>query len=178
MPNSIRENNNDVRAFVATHPDIMTALDVGPGEGTYHTLLHDLIEDIDAVEIWGKNIEDFALKNRYREVWNADIQDWVKTGAILSNYDLIIFGDILEHLPLSKAVEVFETALKYCRWVMVSVPMVHFPQDAIDGNEHEHHEIEDPQEDLIPILPRPRYSWVYQVTGTFIYAGELNKETY
>ena len=169
MPNSIRENNNDVRAFAAAHK-LESALDVGPGEGTYHALLHDLIPEIDCVEIWPQNVADFSLRNRYHEVWTDDIRHHINSDEMY-DYDLIVFGDILEHLPVDDAVQVFTEALRRCRWVIVSVPMVHFPQDAIDGNQHEHHEIEDPQTDLIPLLPSPAYSWVYNITGTFIYRG-------
>jgi predicted TPR repeat methyltransferase len=111
MPNSIRENNNDVRAFVATH-DIQDALDVGPGEGTYHMLLGDLIPEIDGVEIWYKNIVDFSLKNRYRDVWNDDIRGF----EYIMNYDLIIFGDVLEHMSVVEAITVFLEAKKHAKW--------------------------------------------------------------
>ena len=172
MPNSIRENNADVRAFVITHPEVLEVLDVGPGEGTYHRLIGDLV-DMDAVEIWEKNITDFSLKNKYREVFHSDIRDFPYPEA--DGYDLVIFGDVLEHMPVVDAVKVFEDALSMSNWVLVSVPMVHFPQGAIDGNEHEFHEIEDPQTELIPLLGKPLYWWRYQITGTFIYQGKLEK---
>lgn len=172
MPNSIRENNNDVRAFVATHPEIQTALDVGPGEGTYHTLLGDLIPAMDAIEIWEKNIEEFKLRDRYRTVWHNDIRKW-NDKLYTGDFDLIIFGDVLEHMEVDEAVAVFNKALEHSKWVLVSVPIVHFPQDAIDGNKHEAHKIEDPLDDLLPVLPKPRYGWGYQYTGTFIYSGKL-----
>lgn len=175
MPNSIRENNNDVRAFVATHPEIKIVLDVGPGEGTYHWLIQDLIDAMDGVEIWEKNVEDFSLRNRYRSIIVNDIRETIDA-IHLYDYDMIIFGDVLEHLPLVDAIDVFHKALKLAPWVLVSVPMQHFEQGAIDGNEHEHHEIEDPQIDLIPKLPVPRYWWTYRVTGTFIYQGTMAVE--
>lgn len=176
MPNSVRENDAHVRAFVSSHV-IDTALDVGPGEGTYHRILSDLIPDMDAVEIWEKNITDFSLRNRYRAVAHADIREYIDvvdtydTPSITGPYDLIIFGDVLEHMSVSDAIIVFQKALDRAPYVLVSVPIHHFPQEPIDGNEAERHLIEDPRRELIPYLGKPLYQWEYAVTGTYIYRG-------
>lgn len=169
MPNSVRENDNDVRAFVATHV-IDTALDVGPGEGTYNRMLGDLIPNMDAVEIWSKNISLFDLDDKYREVWHDDIRVHIESEK-MKKYDLIIFGDVLEHMPLRDAVDTFTHALYNAAYVLVSVPIIDFPQGAIDGNHHETHHIENAGRDLIPHLGKPLYSFRYNVTGTFIYKG-------
>lgn len=174
MPNSIRENNADVRSFVRFHAkDVRTALDVGPGEGTYYNLLHDLVPTMDAVEIWAQNITDFALTSKYRDVWNQDARTFAFHFPGSEDYDLIIFGDVLEHLSVEDAVSVFTRARAASKWVLVSVPIIHFPQGEIDGNHAETHLIEDPLDELIPLLGTPEYTFKYQYTGTFIYRGDL-----
>ena len=105
---SVRENNADVQAFVVEH-DIKTALDVGPGYGTYHRMLGDLIPTMDAVEAWEKYIRRHRLRARYRMVHHCDIRDY--TAGF--DYDLIIFGDILEHLSRDDAMTVWARAAEH-----------------------------------------------------------------
>lgn len=161
---SVRENNADVQAFVVEH-DIKTALDVGPGYGTYHRMLGDLIPTMDAVEAWEKYIRRHRLRARYRMVHHCDIRDY--TAGF--DYDLIIFGDILEHLSRDDAMTVWARAAEQARYGLISVPTVHYPQGAIGGNPFEIHK----QEDLTPDEIRRDYGpfvldKVYEITSTFI----------
>lgn len=170
MPNSIRENDADVIAFVERHrADTSTVLDVGPGEGTYHRMLSHLVGRMDAVEIWEPNLADYELVERYDHVTLGDIRHY----RYSKPYGLVIFGDVLEHLSVQDALAVFERARANARYVLVSVPIVHFPQGAIEGNHAETHLIEDPDTELIPLLGNPIAIHRYRITGTFIYRGEI-----
>lgn len=175
MPTSARENYWDVREFVSSTPGIDTVFDVGAGEGTYWEFLHDLVRTIDAIEIHGPNIEEFGLREKYGTVWHADVRYFP-----FGDFDLVVFGDVLEHMTVDDAVRVFATALTHSRFVLVSVPIVHYPQDPAGvghgDNEHERHLIEDAQEDLLPRLAEvsaPIESWDYRITGTRVYRGSL-----
>jgi predicted TPR repeat methyltransferase len=163
MPGSARENDADVRAFAAEH-EITTVLDVGPGIGTYADLLDDLVPVIDAVEVWQPYIAEFDLPGKYRRVIHGDVRAHAEF-----DYDLIVFGDVLEHMSRDDALTVWKTAGQAARYGLISVPIVHYPQDAWGGNPHEAHV----QEDLIPDDIRADYGpfvfeRLYEVTGTFI----------
>ena len=118
---------------------------------------------MDAVEIYKPNIEKNRLEEKYRKVWCCDIADF----EYKCNYDLILFGDILEHLPVEKAQQVVEVAKTKAKEIIISVPFL-YPQDAWGGNQWEYHY----QEDLTPenfderypgfrIIHRPRGNYAY-----------------
>jgi hypothetical protein len=97
-----------------------------------------------AVEIY----KPFADKlNGYRQVYNADIN-----GFKYEPYDLIIFGDVLEHLTVENAQKALDYAWPRCRDLVVAVPFL-YPQGPVGGNEHEAHI----QDDLTPSLMKVRY---------------------
>ena len=52
-------------------------LDVGAGEGTYLPFLQDYFTNIEAVEVFKPNIDNYDLENRYNKVYNIDIKDFV-----------------------------------------------------------------------------------------------------
>ena len=103
-------------------PKGSTCLDVGPCDGKWHNLLGDYLV-MDAVEIFQPNIENHKLCNKYRNVFNDDVDnlryEW---------YDLIIFGDVIEHMTVEKAQRVLDYAIPRCKDMVVAVPY-HFHQD-------------------------------------------------
>lgn len=112
-----------------------SVLDVGGGWGKYRFLLHDY-PAVDCVEIWEPNIHSCELHKVYRSVFGADIRsfefDW---------YDLLIFGDVLEHMPYEDALVVIDYLWGRCEDALFSVPYM-MPQDA-DENPYEKHEQTD-----------------------------------
>jgi hypothetical protein len=168
MPGSVRENDTDLREFVLKH-SIRTVLDVGPGRGTYSKVLRGLMLTIDAVEIWRPYIRRYDLPRQYRKVIHGDIRDEPIYGG---EYDLVIFGDVLEHMTRLEALDCWQRARLAARYVMMSVPIIHYPQRASHGNPYEEHV----QEHLTPDIIRDDYGpfvedWTYEVTGTFIAEG-------
>ena len=110
-----------------------SALDVGCGAGTYRDLLD--IDDFDAVEAWTPYIERYGLEAAYGKVFNEEIQTfgWPRT------YDLVILGDVLEHLTLEDAVLVMGRALENSKYVVLSIPVAKSPQGICEGNPYEVH---------------------------------------
>ncbi|MEI5032400.1 hypothetical protein RB201_04165 [Streptomyces sp. S1A(2023)] len=54
--------------------------------------------------------------------------------------DLVILGDVLEHMPREDAVALLERAVAAGAWnLLVSVPIVESVQGEVDGNPHEAH---------------------------------------
>ena len=123
-----------------------TCLDVGACDGKWRRLVGDHLI-MDACEIWEPNIKQYRLEEQYRNVFNCDITklkyDW---------YDLIIFGDVIEHIEVQEAQRVLIEAAKKCRDLIIGVPFL-YQQGEIYGNPYERHI----QDDLTDALFRERY---------------------
>lgn len=71
-------------------------LDIGAGSGTYSDYLKPLgYINLDCVEVFQNYIEMFNLTSKYNKVINEDA---TKLNINFSDYDLIIIGDVLEHI--------------------------------------------------------------------------------
>lgn len=165
MSGSIRENDNFVKDWVVSN-NVKKVLDMGAGRGTYADLLCDLVETIDGVEIWQPYIDEFDLTNKYDHLYNEDIRNFEPK---VDDYDLVIFGDVLEHMTQQESLLVWTNAMDYSKAGLISVPIIHYPQGAEYGNPHEVHV----QEHLTPDHVMETYGpfgdvAVFDVTGTFI----------
>ena len=137
----------DIVGFVYQHfcPG-SSCLDVGACDGKWFDLLGHYLT-MDAVEIFEPNITGHNLEYKYRHVFAGDIADYH-----YSWYDLIIFGDVLEHMTVDNAQRVLEYAKGRCRDLIIGVPF-RYPQDELYGNPWERHI----QGDLTPELFEERY---------------------
>jgi hypothetical protein len=123
-----------------------TCLDVGACDGNWYNLLGDYLV-MDAVEIYQPSIDYHHLDEKYRKVYCTDIADFTYDW-----YDLIIFGDVIEHMTVEKAQKALEYAKPRCHNMLIAVPFL-FRQGPIYGNQWEAHL----QEDLTPELFDRRY---------------------
>lgn len=123
-----------------------TCLDVGACDGKWHGLLGHYLT-MDAVEIFEPNIEEHGLRYKYRHVYNCDVLDYH-----YSWYDLVIFGDVIEHMTVENAQAVLRWARSRCSDMIIGVPFL-YPQEEIYGNPYERHI----QDDLTPELFDDRY---------------------
>lgn len=124
-------------------PKESTILDVGACNGKWKHLLMEY-NKMDAVEIFTPNMANLG---DYRAAYNIDIKDYKFTW-----YDLIIFGDVIEHMEISDAQDVLAYARPRCRDMIVAVPY-QYHQDEIYGNRWERHI----QDDLTPDIFAERY---------------------
>ena len=118
-------------------------LDVGACDGLWRRLLPDF-PNMDAVEAYAPHLPDLE---GYRQAFLADIRAFE-----YDYYDLIIFGDIIEHLTPNEARVVLEYARPRCRDLIIAVPY-QYEQGAIYGNPYEVHV----QDDLTPEIFQTRY---------------------
>jgi len=121
---------------------IRRIVDVGAGAGTYHSLLSPVAPGVHwiAVEAWTPNIDRFGLDALYDEVVAGDVRD-VDFAPLAP--DLVLFGDVLEHMTRDDACEVVKRAVEAAPHVMISIPLIPWPQDEIDGNPFERHVKDD-----------------------------------
>lgn len=143
-------------------------LDVGAGEGTYLPFLQDYFTNIEAVEVFKPNIDNFDLENRYSKVYNVDIKDFK-----YDYYDIIIFGDVIEHLEVNEAKEVLIYALNRCKEMIVAVPYLN-PQGIEENNIYEIHK----QDDLTDEIMKERYPYLKNVFKTDYYGYYIKEENY
>jgi hypothetical protein len=95
-----------------------------------------------AVEIWKPYIREYKLKSTKTRV----MYDEIHIGGILDmdahvyHRDLVIFGDVLEHMVKADARLALERAYVGGAWnIAVSVPTIHAPQGEVGGNPYEEH---------------------------------------
>lgn len=109
-----------------------TALDVGACDGKWYDLLGDYF-NMDAVEIFAPNIKKNGLKKKYKTVYNLDIVDYEYKW-----YDLIIFGDVIEHMTVENAQKALAYAYPRCTDMIIAIPYL-WSQPEIYGNKWELH---------------------------------------
>lgn len=156
MPYSYGIYKQEVKDWIYTNFDeTARILDIGAGSGTYWNMLNDKFKHIDCVEVFIPYIKQFKLEEKYENVFVANITDFK-----YSNYDLIIFGDIIEHLKVNDAQYVLKYAYDRCENFIVAVPYL-YEQGECYGNKHEMHK----QPDLTPDLVIKRYPYLQLLYG-------------
>jgi len=123
-----------------------TILDVGACDGKWRDLLPDY-QYMDAIEIFEPNITEYALDEKYEHVICGSIVDFE-----YEHYDLIIFGDVLEHMNVRDAQFVLKYARERCDDYIIGVPW-QYEQGELYGNKFEKHI----QDDLTAKLFQERY---------------------
>ena len=142
-------------------------LDVGAGAGIYLDVINNALGDkaiVHAIEIWEPYVEQFNLKNRYHRVFQIDAREFQDF-----KYDLVIFGDVLEHMSEQDALTLWNKISEQASCAIISIPIVHYHQDAINGNPYEVHVEEDWNTERV----LDKFSNIveykeFSVTGTFI----------
>lgn len=119
-------------------------LDVGVCDGKWRYLLQSY-PNMDGVEIFEPNAKKIAWA--YRKMFITDI-----CGFRYEHYDLVIFGDMIEHLTVDDAQKVLKYAEDHADNILVVVPFG-YEQDELYGNKNEIHL----QSDLTPKLFNKRY---------------------
>ena len=142
MPMSSAEGKQWTKERIAElasrHP--LTVLDVGPGVGTYAKLLAGLpVERIIGLEVWEPYIATYRLREYYDEIVVGDVRTTDLPAA-----DVIILGDVIEHMTREEGITVWQRCAAAAREaVFLSIPIVHYPQHEIEDNPYEVHVEED-----------------------------------
>ena len=144
-------------------PEGSTCLDVGACDGNWFNRLGEYLV-MDAVEIWQPNIEKHRLEDKYRQVFCGDVSE-----LAYGDYDIVIFGDVIEHMTVEQAQQAIGYAKEHCREILAAVPFL-YRQGPMYGNPWEAHL----QEDLTPesfaerypgfrLIYRPKPNYAYYV---------------
>ena len=138
-----------VRWICERTPECGWILDVGACDGKWSDLIKAERPDIimDACEIFKPNA--VHILNKYEQVFVGDIYNFLYPKY---NYDLVIFGDVLEHMDVWKAQDVLKYAHKHTTDYVIGIPF-QYPQEPMYGNKWERHI----QDDLTPEIFDQRY---------------------
>ena len=166
-----RLNNYIEDYLISNFSKKQTVLDVGPYDGYWSDELHGHFSYMDAVEAFEPYIERFGLKEKYDNVFISDIRNFE-----FKHYDIIILGDVLEHMPIEDAQNLLKRLSSKCNQLVVIVPY-EYPQDAYDNNDYQIHH----QEDLTDEIFKERYPGFEllakdEVRGAYVKARSKVKE--
>lgn len=168
MPASAEEGRDTMRSWVmAEHPSSL--LDIGAGCGTYAQWWRYLTPRpyLIGVEIWRPYVREFRLHELYDQVIVRDVREmtlpeWPRT-------DVVILGDVLEHMTAADAIRVWHLACASARKaVYLSIPIVHSPQGPVNGNPHEEH-VDDhwTHERVLDSFPMISSFWKGTIVGRY-----------
>jgi SAM-dependent methyltransferase len=173
MGNSAHENKSWA-ASVVHKLQPKSVLDIGPGEGIYGKIVRKYspaTERLVGVEIWAPYIEQFKLREFYDEVWVCDARIYPDF-----KYDLVILGDVLEHMTKEEAIALWKKVSKQAKYAIISVPIINFHQGVVNNNPYEIHVKEDwTSEEVMESFPSIVAHEDFAITG--IYLAKFGKKT-
>lgn len=142
-----------VRRFIShRHEPLKTRiLDIGAGQGKYRVLLADY-PMMDAVEIFEPYVVQNMLHELYETVYVGDASYIMAEFPNGTHWDVVILGDVLEHLDIAHAQKLLNDLERVCTEYFVVVPY-EYVQGEEDGNIHQCHL----QDDLTPVQMTRRY---------------------
>lgn len=134
MPLSIKLNLKETKEFLNKFKKDISILDAGAGAGDWSEIFKALgFTKVDALEIWKPYIEEYKLHEKYNQVINKDIREVENF-----NYDLVVIGDMLEHLSFEDARKVLNKIYKTAKVVLITVPY-EYEQEMVYYNPSEVH---------------------------------------
>ncbi|MFC3688638.1 class I SAM-dependent methyltransferase [Aquipuribacter hungaricus] len=121
-------------------------LDVGAGAGTYARLVAEQRPArLVALEVFEPYVERYGLRELYDEVLVGDART-----TELPEADVVVMGDVAEHMTVEEAQDLWRRAGEAARRaVYMSIPIVHYPQGALEHNDHEVHVVDDWDHDKV-----------------------------
>jgi len=160
MPVSHDILKSDIRVYFRNHVDISKRiLDIGAGVGTYSKLLRGMGYKMDGMEIWLPYVVEYKLNELYDNVIIGNVMNYD-----ISNYDVIIMGDILEHLSVEDGLSLMKRIEDKGQMCIVAVPYK-LEQGVCHGNEYEMHK----QSDLTEEVMLSRYNNLRLLFGSRCY---------
>ncbi len=110
-------------------------LDIGAGDGKWGYVLGDYFNNMDAVEIFETYIERYDLKKYYKNIFIKNFLEFD-----FDHYDIIIMGDVFEHVTQEDAKEWLNKIKNKCKEIVVVVPFEYEQNwDGVYENKWGHH---------------------------------------
>lgn len=123
----------------------LRVLDVGCGEGKW-SVLTGKVALCHGIEAWMDYAIKYKLKELYDKLFVMDVKDFEN----FSDYDVVIFGDVLEHLKYDDAVDVIGKIKDSKVTAYLIIPISLCEQDGMFyGNPYETHRYQWTHEELV-----------------------------
>jgi hypothetical protein len=152
------------------HQAPRSVLDIGAGSGTYGKLMRQIAPDayLIGIEAWRPYVPRFKLHEVYDLVLCEDVIKLVDLER-LPRADVVILGDVLEHMSEEDARDVWSAAMTAARKaVYLSIPIIHYPQGHEEGNPFEEHVVEDyTHERVLDTFPGITWCWRGTIVGRY-----------
>lgn len=134
MPRSDPEGRDwVVKHYIGTTAPIV--IDIGPGEGTYSDLLRGWRNTWwVGVEVYEPYVQRFDLWRKYDAVIVRDARNI----SFPESPFILLAGDVLEHMPSSDALDILYRAKEHAEAIMVSLPVIRYPQHGHDNPFEDH----------------------------------------
>jgi hypothetical protein len=152
---------------------VSTVTDVGAGFGGWREFAGPWMPRSrwTASEIFEPYVDRFMLQHRYHQVHVGDVRALDPFPAS----DVVIFGDVLEHMPAADAITVWERARAVAWRLVIGIPVRPYPQGESEGNPWEAHIT-----DWHPTLVENCFPGIYAAscnvdTGAFIAGGKATR---
>lgn len=122
---------------LAARAGIRRVLDVGVGQGTYSILGRTPDVEWIGIEVWGPYVEKYKLRDKYDKLIVADAR--YVDFSMLGRLDFAFLGDVLEHMAREEALALVKKISACCRFLAISMPVIHWEQGALEDNPYEIH---------------------------------------
>ncbi|HHQ2808146.1 TPA: class I SAM-dependent methyltransferase [Pseudomonas aeruginosa] len=176
MPFSHDENKPLIRSwYEKVKPDVVA--DIGPGSGTFSKLLRPMHRGSRwiGIEPWAPYANQFGLFSLYDHIVVSDVRH-VDLFSVHHRPDLVLAGDVLEHLDKDEAISVIQNLQVWADHLIVSIPLGKCPQEEVDGCWFEVHRATWSFEEMRDVLADGlRESHKGDVLGTYWWSAELCK---
>lgn len=112
-----------------------SVLDIGSGAGKNGKIVKKVNSNIrlEGIEPTKKYINDYGLNSIYDKIYDKDIQLFSKENSN-SNYDVVIMGDVLEHLLRSEVIDYVDYFLYRTKWLIAI-----WPTNLAQNDAHQNH---------------------------------------
>lgn len=151
---------------IINHLKPETGIDIGCGSGIYARMFPEL--HWTGIEIWEPYVDRFSLDRLYERFILADAREWNPD----CKYDIAIAGDVLEHMTKEEAKSLLYKLKSCSSTVIISLPIVYFPQNELEGNPYERHVVDNWNvERVIKEFGEPYWYGVEHPIGVFMWKG-------
>ena len=140
MCNSVVRGKDYVEDFYRDNIDkINSVFDIGCGRGIWAGCFKSIKPEVGwyGIEIWKPYVDKY--KDNLNRLYNKIYIENIIKFEYKRNYDLIIMGDILEHVEYNSSIKVLKEAINNSKYFVVSIPLgeaVHPPEH---GNKYQEH---------------------------------------
>lgn len=167
MPFSDSQGKAEIATWV-TKIQPANVLDIGPGAGVYSDLVRQNAQPntVDAIEVWAPYVQQFRLHEKYDTILISDIM--VIHPNFIHGYDLVIMGDVIEHLTRCEARAILAELVENNANVVVSFPVLHLDQGDYEGNWFESHRDHWSYQDMLDFAETHGYDVVDSGHGDVI----------